>query len=49
VRKLVLSHFSQRYGDSREFVREASPVHPDVVAAEDGMVVNLPRRRRVLG
>lgn len=46
VRRLVLTHFSQRYGDSGEpFLREAEELHGDVVAAEDGMRVPVPRRR----
>ncbi|MFC3688617.1 ribonuclease Z [Aquipuribacter hungaricus] len=46
ARRLVLTHFSQRYGDSGEpFLAEAQQVHDDVVAAEDGMRVAVPRRR----
>lgn len=46
VRRLVLTHFSQRYGDPGEpFLAEAAQVHGDVVAAEDGMRVAVPRRR----
>jgi ribonuclease Z len=43
---LVLTHFSQRYGDdSTPFLAEASEVFGDVVAAEDLQRVPLPRRR----
>ena len=46
ARRLVLTHFSQRYGDSAEpFLAEAAAVHDDVVAAEDGMRVAVPKRR----
>ncbi|WP_336920965.1 ribonuclease Z [Aquipuribacter sp. SD81] len=46
VRRLVLTHFSQRYGDSGEpFRTEAAEVHDDVVAAEDLQRVPLPPRR----
>ena len=46
ARRLVLTHFSQRYGDDGEpFGREAREAHDDVVVAEDGMRVAVPRRR----
>ncbi|WP_380166859.1 ribonuclease Z [Jannaschia sp. R86511] len=46
ARRLVLTHFSQRYGESGEpFRAEAAALHEDVVAAEDGMRVAVPRRR----
>lgn len=35
ARKLVLTHFSQRYEDSNEFLTEAKPIHADVVIAEE--------------
>jgi ribonuclease Z len=41
--RLVLTHFSQRYQDPAAFVREAAPIHADVMALEDGMVVPLAR------
>ena len=44
-RRLVLTHFSQRYGDPRAFAREASDVFPDVVAARDLMTIAVPSRR----
>lgn len=43
--KLVLTHFSQRYPSVRPFVEEARPIHADVVAAVDGEVIAVPKRR----
>jgi ribonuclease Z len=46
ARRLVLSHFSQRYGDDAEpFVREARAIFDDVVAARDLDRIPLPPRR----
>lgn len=49
ARRVVLTHFSQRYGDGEEFERayldEARSVHPDVVLARDLDRVPLPPRR----
>ena len=45
VRRLVLTHFSQRYTDDRLFLAEAAPIFPDVVVARDLDVVPLPARR----
>ena len=43
VRKLVLTHLSARYSISaEELVKEAKEVFGDVVAAKDGMVVEVP-------
>jgi ribonuclease Z len=44
ARKLVLTHFSQRYTDVSAFVAEARAVFPDVVAAEDGDTIPVPPR-----
>lgn len=45
ARRLVLTHFSRRYGDDGEpFAREAREVFPEVVAADDLDVVPLPPR-----
>ncbi len=44
ARKLVLTHFSQRYADTAEFIAEATPIHADVVAATDGDVIPVPSR-----
>lgn len=45
VRQLVLTHFSQRYPDTEAFLKEAQPLHADVVAVQDGDVVAVPPRR----
>lgn len=46
VRRLVLTHFSRRYGDEGEpFAVEAAREFPDVVAVEDLDVVQIPGRR----
>jgi ribonuclease Z len=46
VRTLVLTHFSQRYGeDGAPFLDEASGAFGEVVAAEDLQRVQMPRRR----
>jgi ribonuclease Z len=45
VQRLVLTHFSQRYPDSRAFLDEAGAIFPDVVVAEDGLRVPVPPRR----
>jgi len=44
--RLVLTHYSQRYGSTEEFIREASAFHKDVIVALDGQTVPFPRRRR---
>ncbi len=46
VKRLVLTHYSQRYGSTDEFIREASAFHKDVIVALDGQTVPFPRRRR---
>lgn len=43
ARRVVLTHFSQRYNDLAPFLAQASEVHPDVVCAQDGRVVAVPR------
>jgi ribonuclease Z len=46
VRRLVLTHFSQRYGDDVSLFRdEAAAVFDDVVTAEDLERIPMPRRR----
>lgn len=42
VKKLVLSHFSARYDDVNVLVNQALEVHPNVVAAEDLMSLEIP-------
>ena len=44
VRRLVLTHFSQRYPDNQVFLDEASAVFDDVVVAEDGRTIAVPPR-----
>jgi adenosine deaminase len=45
AQRLVLTHFSQRYPDTRALVDQAAAIFPDVVGAEDLLVVAVPRRR----
>jgi ribonuclease Z len=45
ARRLVLTHFSQRYLDTEAFRAEAAAIHADVIAAADLTVVNVPQRR----
>jgi ribonuclease Z len=42
ARRLVLTHFSQRYASTEPFVAEAQAIHPDVVAVNDGDCVDFP-------
>lgn len=46
VRRLVLTHFSQRYGSTKPFVEEAREAWPegDVIAVRDGDRVPVPKR-----
>lgn len=45
ARRLVLTHFSQRYGDvDGAFLAEASAIFPDVVIARDLLTVPVPSR-----
>ncbi len=44
ARRLVLTHFSQRHPDVQAFLDEATPIHADVVAVQDGDSVPVPRR-----
>ena len=45
ARRLLITHFSQRYPDVRVLLDEASAVFGDVVAAEDLLAVPVPPRR----
>lgn len=45
ARRLVLTHFSQRYPDPSVFAADAAPWFPDVVVARDLMRVPVPARR----
>jgi ribonuclease Z len=44
ARRLVLTHFSQRYPDEQGFLDEAGPIFPDVVAARDLDRIDVPKR-----
>lgn len=46
ARRLVLTHFSQRYGSTKPFVEEARSVWPegDIIAVRDGDRVSVPKR-----
>lgn len=46
ARRLVLTHFSQRYPNTKLFLEEAAPIFSDVVAAVDGRRVPVPDRLR---
>ncbi len=48
VKKLVLTHFSQRYTAVDELASEAGRFHADVVAAYDGAHIPFPKRKRPL-
>lgn len=48
VKKLVLTHFSQRYSSVDELALEAGRFHDDVVAARDGDHIAFPKRKRPL-
>lgn len=45
ARKLVLTHFSQRYPSDKPFLAEARAIFDNVVAARDGGVIPVPARR----
>ncbi len=44
ARKLVLTHFSQRYTSTEPFAAEAAAIFPEVVAASDGDTIAVPPR-----
>jgi ribonuclease Z len=47
VRRLVLTHFSQRYPDPKRFAEEAAEIFDgDIVVAEDLTRIEVPKRRR---
>lgn len=48
AKKLVLSHFSQRYTNYKLFLKEASAIHPDVITARDSDRIPIPRRKKIL-
>ncbi len=45
ARRLVLTHFSQRYPSVEPFIEEARAIHGDVVAVRDGDVILVPARK----
>jgi ribonuclease Z len=45
VRRLGLTHFSQRYSSLEGFQEEASAIHPDVFCAADLAPLAVPKRR----
>ncbi len=47
VRQLVLTHFSQRYANVRDFAAEAKTVFPNSRAAVDGQQIELKRREKI--
>jgi ribonuclease Z len=49
ARRLVLTHFSQRYTDETSFAAEASEIFPDVVVANDLDVIPVPARTALSG
>ncbi|HMB30727.1 MAG TPA: ribonuclease Z [Desulfohalobiaceae bacterium] len=46
AKQLVLLHFSQRYASTEGFYKEASSIHPNVIVAQDGLVVDMPVHKR---
>lgn len=45
AKNLVLTHFSQRYQNIKDFLEEAKKFHKNVVAVKDGDFVDLPKRK----
>ena len=45
AKQLVLTHFSQRYGDHGHFVEEAEAVFPHVIAMNDGDSIDIQKKR----
>lgn len=45
VRRLVLTHYSQRHPDESVFLAEAAPIFPETVVVKDLDVVGVPARR----
>ena len=46
VKKLVLTHFSQRYTNTADFLDEASRIHSNVTVVNDGDEIPIPRPQR---
>lgn len=49
ARRLVLTHFSQRYQQTDPFLQEARPIHADVVLAKDTKRFEIPKRAAAPG
>ena len=49
VKRLVLTHYSQRYESVDLFREEAQAFHEDVVVAKDGDHIPMPKRKRPIG
>ncbi|MGI8670094.1 MAG: ribonuclease Z [Aridibacter sp.] len=45
VKELVLTHFSQRYQNIKDFLNEAKLIYKNTVAVKDGDFVDLPKRK----
>lgn len=45
TKKLVLTHFSQRYQNIKDFLNEAKEIYSNAVAVKDGDFVDLPKRK----
>ena len=41
VKHLLLGHFSSRYADKQDFLKEACPIYEPVSLAEDGKEMNI--------
>ena len=41
VKKLVVGHFSSRYDDESQILKEASDIFPDTICANEGMVISI--------
>jgi ribonuclease Z len=49
VKRLVLSHYSQRYESTDLFGEEARAFHEDTIVAKDGDHIFMPKRKRPIG
>lgn len=45
AKQLVLTHFSQRYQNIKDFLNEAIEIHKNTIAVKDGDFVDLPKRK----
>ena len=46
AKRLVLTHFSQRYGSPKPFLAEARELHDDVYVVRDGDRISVPKRHK---